>query len=68
MRKSKKKKTIVRTKHHRIGKLLGIMYERDGEKFLHRFKSAHPSIETDITGRKIFITGGKFKWTPFGVE
>ncbi len=51
-----------------IGKVLGIMYERDGTKYLHKFTSHPPSLATNMHGNRIFVEGGKFQWTPLGVK
>lgn len=52
----------------KIGELLGIMYSRDGVKYLHKFTKDRPELHTDMTGTKMFINGGKYHWTPFGVK
>jgi hypothetical protein len=52
----------------KIGELLGIMYSRDGVKYLHKFTKDRPSLHTDMTGTMMFIEGGKYHWTPFGVK
>lgn len=76
-RKSKrksKKKSIKKTRSSpkvsrvKIGPLLGIMYERGGERYLHKFTSNRPTLETNTAGNQIFISGGKYLWTPLGVK
>lgn len=51
-----------------VGKLIGVMYERGGVKYLHKFTSNPPELKTNMTGNKMFIDGGKFNWSPMGVK
>ena len=65
MRVSTKSKSVSKIK---IGPLLGLMYERDGEKYMHKFTSNKPTLETNIGGNQMYITGGRYLWTPIGVK
>ena len=72
MKKMKKMKTIIaKTKtarHVPIGPLLGIMYSRNGTKYLHKFTSNRPTLTVSMDGKQLFIEGGVYLVTPLGVE
>lgn len=62
------KRKIAPSKHVVIGPLHAIAYERNGEKFLHKFTKDRPTLTCSMDGSKMFIEGGKYLWTPLGVE
>lgn len=81
MRKKKKSVTRKKPMHMRskrnapqrknnvaVGPLLAIAYERDGEKFLHKFTKDRPMLTCSMDGTKMFLEGGKYLWTPLGVK
>lgn len=58
---------------YRLGKIEGIAYEakRDGEtaKYFHEFgKKARPDLVVRDDGKRMYITGGRYKVTDHGIE
>lgn len=51
-----------------IGPLLGLMYQRDGKRYLHKFNKSRPGLYTNRAGDRMVLVGGRYRWTPLGVK
>jgi hypothetical protein len=57
----------------RLGELKALVYSSDRGKpgqprsFIH-FMDSPPTLACDAAGRRLFILGGRFRVTPFGIE
>lgn len=54
---------------YELGNLVGVIYELNGEKYIHQFKKAsQPVLASSHDGKQLYILGGGYEVTERGIE
>ncbi len=67
------KQTTLQLPNHSVvyelGKLTGVIYELNGDKYIHQFgKASQPVLASSHDGSQLYILGGEYKVTERGIE